>query len=58
MTIRERYKLWRRYRRMARELGDYRHHELAELGVAEADINRLAYDAVYGVPTETATESG
>ena len=52
MTLKERYTLWRRYRRIVRELGDYRHHELADLGIPGADINRLAYDAVYGSPTK------
>lgn len=54
MKMRERYRLWRRYRRMVRELGDYRHHELSDLGIARADIDRLAYDAVYGSPAKTA----
>jgi len=54
MTIKERYTQWRRYRRMMQELGDYRHRELSDLGIARADIHRLAYDAVYGSPAETA----
>ena len=38
----------RRYKAMRRELRDYSHHELTELGIARADIDRVAYDAVYG----------
>lgn len=41
----------RRYKTMRRELRDYSHHELTELGIARADIDRLAYDAVYGGPS-------
>ena len=52
MTIKERYRKWRRYRIMVRELADYRSFELGELGIARVDINRLAYDAVYGHPID------
>jgi uncharacterized protein YjiS (DUF1127 family) len=58
MTIKERYTLWRRYRMMMRELGDYRHHELSDLGIARADIHRLAYDAVYGSLAKTTGAAG
>ena len=47
MNIRENYRRWQRYRTMVRELRDYSHHELTELGVARADISRIAFDAVY-----------
>lgn len=47
MTIRENYRRWQRYRSMVRELRDYAHHELSELGIARADISRVAFDAVY-----------
>jgi len=57
MKMRERYRLWRQYRRMVREVGDYRHHELSDLGIARADIDRLDFDAVYGLPAKTADGS-
>ena len=47
MNIRENYRRLQRYRMMVRELRDYSHHELTELGVARADIGRIAFNAVY-----------
>ncbi len=48
MNINDRYRRWQRYRTMKRELRDYPSHALTELGIAKADIVRVAYDAVYG----------
>lgn len=40
----------RRYRTMRRELREYSHHELTELGIARADIDRISFEAAYGRP--------
>jgi uncharacterized protein YjiS (DUF1127 family) len=48
MSIHERIVRWRRYRTMVREMSAYRHHELTELGIARADIGRIAWDATFG----------
>jgi uncharacterized protein YjiS (DUF1127 family) len=45
MDVTERYRRWRRYRTMVRELRSYSHHELTELGIARQDIERLASEA-------------
>ena len=42
-----RFQRWRRHRRMVRELNDYSNHELSELGIARADIGRIALDAIH-----------
>lgn len=49
MRITENFRRWRRYRTMVRELRGYSHHELTELGIATADIDRIAAGAVYGM---------
>ena len=51
MNIRERIRRWRRYRTFIREMGDYSHHELTELGIARADIGRIAWDAAFDEPS-------
>jgi uncharacterized protein YjiS (DUF1127 family) len=40
--IRERLRRWRRYRTVVRELQEYGHRELGELGIARNDIARIA----------------
>lgn len=47
MAIRETIERWRRYRTLVREMSEYSHGELAELGIVEADIGRIAAEAVY-----------
>ena len=48
MNIRESIRRRRRYRTLIRELSEFSHHELTELGIVRADIGRIAWDAVYG----------
>lgn len=43
--LKERFHRWRRYRTTIRELESYSHHELNELGIARADIVRVALAA-------------
>lgn len=50
LDIAGRLRRHRRYRRMVRELHDYARNELTELGIAPADIDRVARDAAYGQP--------
>jgi uncharacterized protein YjiS (DUF1127 family) len=45
--MRERLRRWRHYRRTVRELQEYRHHELSELGIARSDIDRIARNAAW-----------
>jgi uncharacterized protein YjiS (DUF1127 family) len=45
--IKQRLRRWRRYRTTVRELQEYRHHELSELGIARPDIHRIARDAAW-----------
>jgi uncharacterized protein YjiS (DUF1127 family) len=42
MSIKEIFRRWRRYRQIVRELECYSHQELTELGIAPADIGRIA----------------
>jgi uncharacterized protein YjiS (DUF1127 family) len=51
MSIRERILRRRRYKLLFRELSEFSHHELTELGIARADIGRIAWHAVYAEPT-------
>jgi uncharacterized protein YjiS (DUF1127 family) len=51
MNLRERIHRWRRYRTLIREMGDYSHHELTELGIARADIGRIAWNAAFDEPS-------
>jgi len=51
MNIRDRIRRRRRYKTLVREMWEFSHHELTELGIARADIGRIAWDAVYGEPT-------
>jgi hypothetical protein len=51
MSIRERILRRRRYQLLVRELSEFSHHELIELGIAPADIGRVAWHAVYAEPT-------
>jgi uncharacterized protein YjiS (DUF1127 family) len=48
MDVTNRYRRWRRYRSMVRELKGYSQHELAELDISQRDIERVAYAANYG----------
>jgi uncharacterized protein YjiS (DUF1127 family) len=48
MDVTERYRRWRRYRTMVRELREYSHNELTELGIARQDIERVAWAANHG----------
>ena len=48
MGLHERIVRWRRYRTMVRELSAYPLHELSELGIARADIGRIAWDETVG----------
>jgi uncharacterized protein YjiS (DUF1127 family) len=50
MNIRDRIRRRRRYKVLVREMGEFSHHELTEMGIARADIGRIAWDAVYGAP--------
>jgi len=54
MSIRERILRRRRYKLLVRELSEFSHHELTELGIAPADIGRVAWHAVYAEPTQRA----
>ena len=54
MSIRERILRRRRYKLLVRELSEFSHHELTELGIARADIGRVAWHAVYAEPTQRA----
>lgn len=47
MSIGKRYRRWRRYRAMVRELQGYSPVELKDLGISRVDIDRVAFDAVY-----------
>ena len=40
-----RYRRWRTYRSVKAELEQYEPEELADFGVAEADIDRVAHEA-------------
>ena len=51
MNIRESIRRRRRYRTLIRELSEFSHHELIELGITPADIGRVAWHAVYAEPT-------
>jgi uncharacterized protein YjiS (DUF1127 family) len=42
---------WALYRRTVRELSELNARQLAELGIAQSDIRRVAHDAVYGGAT-------
>jgi uncharacterized protein YjiS (DUF1127 family) len=46
MKIVERYRRFVRYREMVRELHAYSDGELNDLGVARADIEQIAFEAV------------
>ena len=46
MSLADRYRRWRRYRTTKAELAQYSATELTELGISEADIDRIARDAV------------
>jgi hypothetical protein len=48
LTLRGRRRTRQRYRTLVRELKQFRHGELIELGLAPADIDRFARDAIYG----------
>ena len=52
MSIRERIQRRRRYWLLVREMSEFSYHELTELGIARADISRVAWHAVYADPTE------
>jgi uncharacterized protein YjiS (DUF1127 family) len=51
MSIRDRIRCRRRYQQLVREISQFSQHELTELGIAQADIGRVAWDAVYGEPS-------
>jgi len=46
MKIVERYRRFVRYREIVRELRAYSDSELTDLGIARADIERVAFEAV------------
>jgi uncharacterized protein YjiS (DUF1127 family) len=48
MSIRKLFYRWRRYQQIVRELDAYSHRELTELGIAAADISRVAASAAAG----------
>ncbi len=48
MTLRDRIRRRREYKMLVREMSEFSHHELTELGIARADIGRIAWDAAYG----------
>jgi len=50
MNMKERFRRWRRYQQTVRELRGYSPHELSELGIASADIGRIALDTAFGEP--------
>jgi uncharacterized protein YjiS (DUF1127 family) len=52
MDIRERYRRWRSYRRVVRELREYSNDELAELGMSPYDIESIAIRTVDGMPMQ------
>jgi len=54
MNMKEGFRRWRRYQQVVRELRGYSHHELTELGIAPADIGRIAWDAALGEPSSRA----
>jgi uncharacterized protein YjiS (DUF1127 family) len=54
MNMKEGFRRWRRYQQIVRELRGYSHHELTELGIAPADIGRIAWDAALGEPSSRA----
>jgi uncharacterized protein YjiS (DUF1127 family) len=41
-TLKSRYARWQRYNRTVSELGALSNRDLADLGIARADINRIA----------------
>ena len=45
MTIVEKFRRLVRYRQLLQELQEYSDNELTELGIARADIERIAYEA-------------
>lgn len=47
MKIVERYRRFVRYRTLVRELYAYSDSELTDLGIARADIERVAFEAVH-----------
>jgi uncharacterized protein YjiS (DUF1127 family) len=51
MNIRDRIRRRRHYKTLVCEMSEFSHRELTELGIARADIGRIARDAVYGEPT-------
>ena len=44
-TLRDRYRRWRTYRAVKAELEQYQPEHLADFGVSEADIDRVAREA-------------
>jgi len=54
MSIREKILRRRRYKQLVRELSEFSHRELTELGIARADIGGVARYAAYAEPVEWA----
>ena len=50
MDITERYRRWRRYRTMVRELQSYTHRELSDLGIARQDIEQIFNELLAALP--------
>jgi uncharacterized protein YjiS (DUF1127 family) len=50
MNLRDRIRRRRQYKMLVREMSEFSHCELTELGITRADIGRIAWDAAYGEP--------